>query len=42
MYHFLQKNKEKLVSLEGNRIADLLSEAKEYIEKNYEADTDPA
>lgn len=42
MYHFLQKKKDKLVSLKEDRIADLLYEAKEYTEKNYGADTNPA
>lgn len=35
MYHFLQKKKDKLVSLKEDRMADLLYDAKDYIEKNY-------
>lgn len=42
MYHFLQKKKDKLILLKDDRIAELLYDAKDYIEKNYGADTDPA
>jgi len=41
MYHFLQKQKDMLVSLNEDRMADLLYEAKEYIEENYGADSNP-
>ena len=42
MYHFLQKKKEKLTLLKDDRMAELLFEAKDYIEKNYGANANPA
>ena len=42
MYHFLKKKKDELVSLKDDRIAALLFAAKEYIEKNYESNANPA
>ena len=42
MYHFLQNKKEKLKTLKDDRLAKLLYEAKDYIEKNYGTDTNPA
>ena len=42
MYHFLQKRKDKLGLLKDDRMAELLYEAKDYIEKNYGANTNPA
>ena len=42
MYHFLQKKKDKLVLLKDDRIAELLFEAKDYIEINYGANAHPA
>ncbi len=42
MYHFLKKKKDQLVSLKDDRIAALLHNAKEYIEKNYGANANPA
>lgn len=42
MYHFLQKKKDELVSLKSDKIAELLFEAKDYIEKNYGSDANPA
>lgn len=41
MYHFLQKNKEKLKNLREDRLSRLLYEAKDYIEENYGANTYP-
>ena len=42
MYHFLQKKKDELVLLTSDKIAELLFEAKDYIEKNYGSDANPA
>lgn len=42
MYHFLQKKKDKLTVLKDDRIAFLLVDAKDYIEKNYGANPNPA
>ncbi len=42
MYHFLQKKKDKLTLLKDDRMAELLFEAKDYIEKNYGANANPA
>ena len=42
MYHFLQKKKDELKALKENKQASLLFDAKDYIEKNYGADTNPA
>ncbi len=41
MYHFLQKKKDELKALKEEKLASLLFEAKDYIEKNYGADTNP-
>lgn len=42
MYHFLQKKKDKLTLLKDDRMAELLFEAKDYIEKKYGANANPA
>ena len=42
MYHFLQKKKDELKTLKEDKLASLLFDAKDYIEKNYGADTNPA
>lgn len=42
MYHFLKKEKDQLVLLKDDRIAALLFAAKDYIEKNYGANANPA
>jgi putative ATP-dependent endonuclease of OLD family len=42
MYHFLKNKRSQLVSLKDDRIAVLLFEAKDYIEKNYGANANPA
>lgn len=42
MYHFLQKKKDELKALKGDKLAEILFDAKDYIEKNYGADTNPA
>lgn len=41
MYYFLQKKKAELVSLKDDKMAKLLYDAKNYIEKNYEPDSNP-
>ncbi len=42
MYHFLQKKKDELKALKEDKLASLLFDAKDYIEKNYGANPDPA
>ena len=42
MYHFLKKGKDQLALLKEDRIAALLFEAKDYIERNYGANANPA
>ena len=42
MYHFLQKKKDELKALKEDKLASLLFDAKDYIEKNYGADKNPA
>lgn len=41
MYHFLQKKKDELKALKDDKLATLLFEAKDYIEKNYGANANP-
>lgn len=41
MYHFLQKKKDELKALKDDKLATLIFEAKDYIEKNYGANANP-
>lgn len=41
MYHFLQNKKDELKALKDDKLATLIFEAKDYIEKNYGANTNP-
>ena len=41
MYHFLQNKKDELKALKDDKLATLIFEAKDYIEKNYGANANP-